>query len=48
MKKTDLNTSHGLNESGAVVPSTNTQVEVTETPAQPVRKKNRRRRLPAW
>lgn len=46
MKKTELTNGHGLNESTST--ATNTPAEVTENSAQPVRKKNRRRRLPAW
>lgn len=48
MKKTEHNNSIGLNESAVASPSTPAQVEVTETAAQPVRRKNRRRRLAAW
>lgn len=46
MKKTEHTNGSGLNESAS---ATNTvSVESTENSTQPIRKKNRRRRLPAW
>jgi len=44
MKNADKTHSHGILESSS---TTSTQVE-SETPAQPVRKRSRRRRLAAW